>query len=409
MTPVNKPGAALAAHLGNSISEGKYIGGKLSQRGFLTMLDRVQQTPGMRTLNLMRRDKEATLPSLALAAIHDKVVGVMVRFSESEQVFLARDPEMPPDMVVEQIAALADRQLELVNGEVHSIGNRVRSLGVFDEVEDPSKAASPAASFEIGDWDQEGIRTLENTDDSYGKAMWRRTLERMGITVFPEGRRGIHKKDGIVVMMPGAVGGHPVPVKEVLTWTRLGFKIPRDFIFIESNHRVSGPIERSKLYGKVPIVKKRFERPNQHRDAVEGIWGAMPYERSASVISLDPNNNLTRPFADKITDLFCRVPLGEDCVVAVNFSTGRENASQWSTLEEFAGKKLEDLKGDTHALHTAAVSNVIPYAVRKALHRDSAMQRPTRIVDEHTVAGSYMGNTHGTRMYYSMHHLTRRK
>jgi hypothetical protein len=396
-------GGALAAQVSTPLSEVALLKRMLEGGGLGIEPISDSPIPGL-VCHQIKNGGGEPFPRIELATMLDRVVGALCRFDETRHLFVLRDPKTDSGGVADAIRTLhkGRHALELNNGGVEWVQSEVRQrLRTLTETT-PALQAGPSEPpiFTVGQWSNERIQTLASQDDSYEKAIWRSRGQRLGWTIFPNGRASIPDDEGLVMMFPGDISDAKAPVKEFLSWSELGFIAPDDFIFLEKNPRVRGRLARNSLYSDIPIVGRTFGQTGYKtgkKPSTRVISEARNKGRAYSVLSFDPNNNLSRSFIDEIGWVLRYGKIGKEAWVGVNFSADRVDVKKIPLYEEMAGGSLAEMfHGNIDALREAAIRNVIPSVIPAGMGE----------VSQHTLSGSYQGNSGNTRMFYAMHHLT---
>lgn len=406
MPPQSNTGRALAAQVERPLSEVALLERYLQQSGLSVEATSQSSLPGVICHRLKNGGGEP-FPQIELATLHDRVIGALCRFDETNKLFVPRDAKTDSEALAAAIATLhkGRHDLEINGSAVEWVQGRARQRLQTLSRAVPALQKNPAAGpplFTVGQWHNERIQTLASQDDSYEKGIWRHRGQRLGWTIFPNGRESIPDDEGLVMMFPGDISDATQPVKELLSWTERGFRIPDDFVFLEKGPHIRGRFKRNHLYDDIPMVGRTFGKTNYkngEKSSARVVAEARNKNRAYSVLSFDPNNNLSQGFMDEIGWVLKYGNIANEVWIGVNFSADRADVRQIPLYEKLARGTLgEKFHGNIDALREAAIRNVIPSVIPVGT---------LEMVPQHTLSGSYQGNSTNTRMFYAMHHLTR--
>lgn len=319
-------------------------------------------------------------PHVEIIADGRVVIGVLLHGVLPEPHFVPR----PADITTDQLAT----ELLRIQREVTK-GTALKALRLIEEED----ADVPTPEFNApAKYKKRLLRTIASRDDSPGKAKWRATLGEEWNKVFPEGVDAIPKNDRGVICFPG-MG------KEADLWKNRGFE-NEDLIFIERDQQTATFLEQK--YPGAFVINEDFLRAFHTMDYYLKKSPHSP--NKVSVISIDPYNSLSIQALHAVESLLGHTNIFADkSFVGVNFAMGRRlGLKQIMRLCERTGITVSECEGEDkmHEWNGKVVSSLIPRICAGKFH--DAFQ------SELLCSGDYEGDR-GTRMYFAMHQVNRRK
>jgi len=322
----------------------------------------------------------------------DRLAGVVVETEDGVSVPVLKGREAESDAVVQAVVRLASEVLEIDQGRVlverDGVRLQVRELGVPPQPvealpEEPVRVVIPKS------WKddlQGGTENEARQYDSRGIAMWRTELSDLAYQCFPEGRDGLPYNQCRVLCFPGINGREVVEI-----WMKHGFK-ESDFVLVERDRDRARNLRR--LFPQACVVEFDFKNDSCLRGIRRALSGGRVKPDRLAVVSIDPDDTLTKKFYGKIRTLLAGNDLlAARCLVSVKFSSGGRN-------EQF--RFYRELVGDEKYANRDSLRAAVMRGFIEGILRGKIDTQRVRINEDLSRTFPYEGDSPGTQMLCAM-------
>ncbi|MBT4055953.1 hypothetical protein HOE67_02475 [Candidatus Peregrinibacteria bacterium] len=308
---------------------------------------------------------------------------------EGQRLFLPRSPRSDDEKVAKAITALTrDKTLEVVEGTVivtrRGTERKITKLGV---IPGPKESAGKDLIFQAPPTFSPSQLAMAALFDSKEKCDWRKLL---GDTFDDQfgGVEQIDPNDKHILLFPG-LG------QEVELWKSKGFREDQ-MIFVERDKSLAE--ELADKYPGAKIIARKFEA--RASTTAKEINEHLGPEGRLSVLSIDPNNHLSKTFRYAVMDFIGRVQLNDRCFVSLCFSGGRrDNREDLAMMvQNKKGRTYQQwLETSLHELRTTAVKHALEHVIDRSWRFKKDKDHKARLIHNNAYRGDGT-----TPMYYAM-------
>ncbi len=230
------------------------------------------------------------------------------------------------------------------------------------------------------------IRSVVTENDSFGKQQWRTTMGEKFHEIFPGGYESIPERDRLVLCFPGAGG------READFWMDQGFK-EKDLVMIERDEKILAQLMRK--YPKAAAIIKTNVGKDRSRflDDIINDYRQILGRCRFSVVSFDPEGGITERFLNNMAFVFpfC----ANQFLLSANFYLKRESEEIVRIYQNVITAKSYEVAEADDSTRQLVMRHLPRYLMDRSPYN--------KIVNNWH--GSYEGDSHATRMYWTMAHL----